>query len=109
MSEPKVLYSASGRTGEHYKDVVKAEELSEEEYSALNPYIEYKIQMYMKVGLYCNWSWKDFCETPYPVIKYISDEMDFRLEHSDSSIFSWQMLAFFLAVSRLFSGSKGQN
>ena len=107
MSESKVLFSASGKTGEYYKDVVKAEEIQPEEWD-ISPYMDYKIQLYLKVGLYCNWSWQEFCETPYPVIKYISDEMDFRLEHHDTNIFNWQMLAFLLAIRRAFGG-KEQN
>lgn len=67
------------------------------------------IDLYMKVGLYCGWSWKQFKETPYPVIKYINKEIDRKLKAatgSGGSFLNWNQLAFSIAIYRAFGGGK---
>lgn len=66
------------------------------------------IDLYMKVGLFCGWSWKEFKETPYPVIKYINKDIDNKLGKAlaPGTFFSWPMLFVSLAIARCFGGAK---
>lgn len=91
-NDKEILYSAKGRTGTFY-----------EEPEDVNPLDEYRIALYMKVGLFFGWSWQDFEATPLPVTERLSEEIDFRLENADSDIcLNWNGLAFFLAIAKAF-------
>lgn len=90
MSE--ILYSELGRTGTFYE---------EEKLDAL---WEAKVAYYLKVGLFFGWSWQEFEATPFPVVKRLSEEIDFRLEHMDSNLIDWKCLSTLLAISKAFGG-----
>lgn len=99
MSEDKeILYSASGRTGTYYE---------EEELTADEIFFEWQIALYQKVGAFYGWSWKEFVETPIPVINRLSEEIDFRMENLDTDVFlSWPALFVLLGIAKAFGGKK---
>lgn len=63
------------------------------------------IDLYMKVGLFCGWSWEDFKNTPYAVIKYINTEIDSRLKKATfkGNFLTWDQLSIQIALARAFS------
>lgn len=65
------------------------------------------VDCYLKVGLFCGWTWNEFRETPYTVIKAIDKEIDNRLKNilSPGSFLSWQQIAVNVAIAKAF-GSK---
>jgi len=83
----EILYSESGHIGTEEED----------------PMFELKIALYFKVGLFFGWNWQEFEATPYPVVKRLSEEIDFRLSNSDTILLNWNVLAMMQAVSHLFS------
>lgn len=62
------------------------------------------ISLYMKVGLYCGWSWQEFKDTPYPVIKGINAQIDNKLDNIDNpqTFLNWHVLYTALAISKCF-------
>lgn len=96
MSE-EVLYSASTQSGTHYEEAAPEEEG--------DPIDNYKYALYMKVGLFFGWSWKEFEETPLPVVEELSDRIDHRMRNFNSDLFlNWQAMAFFQAIAKAFGG-----
>ena len=104
MSDKEVLFSNKGRTGTHYEETVEAEELESNE----DPIDEYKIALYMKVGLFFGWSWQEFLATPVPVTKRLGEEIDFRLENLDSDqiFLNYDCISMLLAIAKAFGGKK---
>lgn len=80
----------------------------------LPPEQEYLVQEYLKVGLYCNWSWEEFENTPPWVRAYISRDIDQRLSSyaAKSGVeiepgpmpLNYFHLALLLALAAMFSG-----
>ena len=74
----------------------------------------YKVEEYLKVGLFCGWSWREFEETPLWVRKYISNSLDEKLSQylpqdsqggeSGPPPISWFHIALLLSLSSLFGG-----
>lgn len=61
------------------------------------------IDLYLKVGLYCHWSWKEFKETPYEVIKYINSDIDSKMKTClEGTLVSWEHIYIMLALNKLF-------
>ena len=64
------------------------------------------VPLYLKVGLFCNWSYKEFMETPYEVIKAINSHIDTKLENIEmqDTFLSWQHIFVTLAIAKCFGG-----
>ena len=96
MANKEILYSQSGRTGTFFTDDEGNDLL-----------FERKIALYLKVGLFFHWTWQDFEATPYPVIKRLSEEIDFRIENlGGSMLLNWDSLSTLDGIARAFGGSK---
>jgi hypothetical protein len=99
----EILYSESGRTGTHYEEAKPPDEDEDKD-----PFFEYRIMLYMKVGTFFNWSWQEFELTPLPVSERLSEEIDFRLQNLGESplMLNWTALAVLEAMMRALGGSK---
>lgn len=104
MSE-EVLFSNSSKTGTHYEETVEAEELEE-----TDPLLEYKVALYMKVGLFFGWSWQDFDKTDILVTKRLAEEIDFRLMNLDSEqmFINYDSIGMLMAIAKAFGGKKSE-
>jgi hypothetical protein len=73
MAQEEVLYSERAQIGTEVEDPIEEKE----------------ILLYLKVGLFCGWSWQEYMATPNSVIKRISEEIDFRLENPEATSLNW--------------------
>jgi hypothetical protein len=99
VSEKEILYSAANQAGIHYEEAKPQED---------PPYTmsDYKIDLYEKVGAWYGWSWKEFIETPLPVIKELESRIDFQIENFEIVPYLHpQMLFVMLAIIKALGGS----
>ena len=61
------------------------------------------VPLYMKVGLWCGWSYNEFMETDYTVIKNINNYIDKKLENAGEHPVHWMQLFAYLAISKALS------
>lgn len=76
----------------------------QEEKDSLDPFDQYRLDLYDYVGRYYGWSWKDFDETPLWVTKGLKRKLDHRFENLEDEIFSYTYLALMLAMAKAFGG-----
>ncbi len=62
-----------------FSDSIPEESILDEE-SLLPADIAYEVSLYLKVGLFCGWSWQEFQDTPILIREAISMEIDNRLK-----------------------------
>lgn len=65
---------------EPYNEEFIDEYVEEEVKSDLPEKLQYNVALYLKVGLFCGWSWQEFHDTPLWVTDEISKEIDRRLK-----------------------------
>lgn len=65
------------------------------------PEIDPLIRLYARVGGYFKWTWKEFCETPWPVIKQLAQLLD-ASEHDLDRFIGLDEAALFKNLRRLF-------
>lgn len=93
MAEEEVLYSEDGRIGSESDDYIH----------------DYTVDLYLKVGLFCGWSWQEFCQTPLPVIHTLSREIDFRIRNSENVLLNWTGQAVLQAISMILNSIFNKN
>lgn len=64
------------------------------------------VGLYMKVGMFCGWSYREFQETPYHIIKAINKHIDEKMDKFDSAqdFLSWRVIETAQAISKCFGG-----
>ena len=65
------------------------------------------LPLYLKVGLFCGWTYTEFMDQPYNIIKAINAEIDRRLENLDdkNSFLHWHQIYVALGIAKVFGGS----
>lgn len=110
----ELLFSATKKSGKLYKKVVEQEphliNIPDEVPDVAKiekDFQELTIKWYMKTGTYCKMSPKEFYEdTPYWLLKGITEEIDDRIKNYKKDILSYEHLALLLAMSKAFGGGK---
>ena len=66
------------------------------------------LPLYLKVGLFCGWTYTEFMDQPYNIIKGINKEIDDRLENLEDKggFLNWMQISVALAITKCFGGSK---
>lgn len=75
-----------------------AAEAQKEEYT----YDDYLVDLYIKVGLFCNWSWQDFENTEIKVVQKINSRIDKKID--EEQIINYQHLVLLLVMSKVLGG-----
>jgi hypothetical protein len=107
----KVLFDGYKNSGENYhlakddpKPEVDAFEVAAQaKYGNLTE-DDYKVKLYMIVGLFFHMSWQEFMATPYPICKKLKEEIDEKMLNIQDGevILDYNHLSMLLSLSRLF-------
>lgn len=65
-------------------------------------YEDYLVDLYMKVGLFCHWSWNQFEDTPTWAVQKINSRIDKKIE--EEQIINYDHLILLLVLSKAFGG-----
>lgn len=108
----ELLFSASKKSGALYEKVIEKEphltnilddipDIDKVE----KDFQELTIKWYMKTGTYCKMSPREFYEeTPYWLLKGITEEIDERIKNHKKDILNYEHLALLLALAKAFGG-----
>ncbi len=122
MSKDKgvLLYSASKQAGVNYprEDQSQIEipvgdsfdyfyQQGKQKEAEERTHLDYLIELYKKVGSFYNWSYNEFMETPFEVIKKLNDDIDKKIDQINNGnvgFVSYPQLFVALGIALAFGG-----